>query len=274
MCGYCSQGYQAGGNARYSSYSSCSGSYSSLESAVKDYEPVQMHFVSEQHSDNEMIWHHAQHAPVYSGSRGYSGLYLQKPSESYNFMPAHFLAGIKTDAVSSKDEEQKGIVMSMARDAFKAATGKEFPNDIIVRICTESELKNAHRGEWNPGITGFSINRRGFGQSEVFAKEDELAPLMLTIGHEIGHVMTLPMPNPVDEEAKAFAFSLAWMDAIIAGNIGDISHAIKPRPAANGLHNVAFRLVSESMALGKEAIEAYYEIVSGSISIEKTMLDF
>jgi len=97
--------------------------------------------------------------------------------------------------------------------------------------------------------------------------EDELARLMLTMGHELGHIITLPMNDPRDEEAKAFAFSMAWMDAIKENNIGNLSTVINPRPAKNGLHNVAFDFVLSLIENGRKAIDVYLELIKGEVSI-------
>ena len=49
---------------------------------------------------------------------------------------------------------------------------------------------------------------------------------MLTIGHELGHVLTKTLSRHHDEEAKAYAFSLVWIDAIKKNNIANLSGAI------------------------------------------------
>ena len=102
-------------------------------------------------------------------------------------------------------------------------------------------------------------------------KEDQLARLMLTIGHEIGHVNALPLGNAVDEEAKAFAFSMDWMNAVRQNNIGGLYEAISPNPAKNGLHNRAFDFVMRLIEQGMKAVEVYLGLVKGDISIKNTI---
>ena len=199
------------------------------------------------------------------------GTYLTNRKAQEYFSPAVFLKDIPTEFITSGDEEQEKITKSLVKDAFEATTGKTLPKDLSIRICNEEQMKAFHKsnnGKWNPGIRGFSINRRGFGTSEVFVMEDELAKLMLTMGHEIGHVTSLPMSNPIDEEAKAFSFSMAWMNSIKENNIGELSTVINPRPANNGLHNVAFDFVLSLMKKGRNALEVYLELIKGETSID------
>jgi len=268
MCYNCSGGgYSSGGSASYSNMPD----YSALESAVKDYQPV-MKMSEEKHTEDIPVFHTKQ--AYNSMAEQYTeGLYLHaKSKDSMYFSPSNFVnSNVPTEFISSKDEQQNESVKSMVWQAFKAVTGKEAPKDISIRICSSEELKKFHElhgGKWSPGIRGFSLNRRGFGTSEVFVQEDELAGLMLTLGHEIGHVITLPMSNSVDEEAKAFAFSMAWMKKVKEENIGGLFEAINPMPAKNGLHNKAFDFVVEMIRMGRDALDVYLELINGEISIE------
>ena len=80
---------------------------------------------------------------------------------------------------------------------------------------------------------------------------------MLTIGHELGHVLTATLSTSHHEEAKAYAFSLLWMKVIREHNIANLGDAIvAERPAENGLHNIAFMLVREMMK--EKSIEDIY----------------
>jgi len=79
------------------------------------------------------------------------------------------------------------------QQAFEAVTGSTLPNDVLMEIVTREELRQRHEkvgGAWSPGIQGFSVNKQGFGNSSIVVKENELDKLMITIGHEIGHIMT------------------------------------------------------------------------------------
>lgn len=257
----------------YSSPASTTGmtNYSALEAAVADYSPA-VRMSEEKLEQPQRAEAMAQKDYLLKKSQKYSGgLYLDSGnSTNYYFTPDVFLNDIPTEFIKCSDDQQEELVKSLVEGAFEAATGKKMPKDIAIRICSGKELRKVHEsigGKWNPGIKGFSINKRGFGTSKIFVKEDELARLMLTVGHEIGHVITLPMKEAVDEEAKAFAFSMAWMNAIKENNIGNLSQAINPMPAVNGLHNVAFDFVVSLIEKGRRAIDVYLDLIKGEISI-------
>lgn len=270
MCYNCSGGYTAPANLSAAG----NADYSPLEATVQ-YTPVMRSSEEAAAKQPEAVIErkdYSRNAAVYT-----EGMYLSsrtRQNQNIYFAPDVFLKDIPTEFISSGDEEQNRFIMSLVESAFEAATGKTLQKDIAVRVCSEEEMKKFHEannGRWTPEIRGFSINRRGFGTSEVFVKEDELAKLMLTMGHELGHVITLPMNDPIDEEAKAFAFSMAWMNAIKENNIGSLSTVINPRPARNGLHNVAFDFVLRLIENGRKAIDVYLELIKGEVSINNTV---
>jgi hypothetical protein len=169
-------------------------------------------------------------------------------------------------------EEIKGIVM----EAFEAVTGQSFPDDIVVRVCDEDEMKKAHKsngGTWSPGIMGFALNRHPY-PSTIFIRKNHLDALMLTVGHELGHVIAPRLDDPVDEEAKAFAFELAWAKKIVENNIGNLAANFNPdfMPAANGLHDKAFAFVQRIVKKGKEALQVFLEIAKGMLHAEEKLL--
>jgi len=133
-------------------------------------------------------------------------------------------------------------------------------------------MKKAHSmfgNQWNSEIQGFAINRKDKGLiSEIFIKKGELDRIMITIGHEIGHVLTIKKDNMLDEEAKAFAFSLAWMKSIKESNIANLGTSISlSRPAMNGIHNIALDFVLDQRSDGKEALDIYYDIIAGILKV-------
>ena len=163
-------------------------------------------------------------------------------------------------------------IKEFVEESFKEVTGREFPDDVMIHVVNEKQMKKAHSmfgTNWNDGIQGFAINRKDRGlMSEVFIKKGELDRIMLTIGHEIGHVLTIKKDNMLNEEAKAFAFSLAWMKAIKEKNIANLATSISlSRPAMNGVHNIALDFVLEQRAKGREALDIYYDIIAGLIKI-------
>ena len=104
--------------------------------------------------------------------------------------------------------------------------------------------------------------------SEIFVKNDFLGRVLLTFGHELGHVLTQTLNHAQDEEAKAYAFSLAWMRLIKEHNIAGLKEAIvTERPAENGLHNVAFNFVEDLQKRGKGWWEIYQELVGRTVSV-------
>lgn len=200
----------------------------------------------------------------HSSQRGYQA------SESHtNFISEQFLLPERpwTPVIQNTSE-----IMPLVEKAFEHCTGTPFPKESIsITVCTPEQFNSIHEqsGGWSSPeaeVLGFSFNRYGNGVSEIFVKQDNLDRLMLTIGHELGHVMSPTLPNPHDEESKAFAWSLAWMEAILEHNIGGLATAINPQPAKNGLHDVAFDFVKDLLKQGKKAIEVFNDLAKGLTS--------
>jgi len=163
-------------------------------------------------------------------------------------------------------------IKEIVEEAFSAVMGRPMPSDILVHILDKEGMIKAHSApsrNWNEAIHGFAINRRSFGQlSEVFVRKGELDKIMITLGHELGHVLSKRLEKDVDEEAKAFAFSLAWMRKIKELNIGNLATAIRlGRPASNGLHDVALDFVLESVKK-QDPLEVFYALSQGSLGVK------
>ncbi|MBW2995994.1 hypothetical protein KY332_01705 [Candidatus Woesearchaeota archaeon] len=187
---------------------------------------------------------------------------VKRVSETYSHSISHFLNPVRPLSVFvGEAKEIKGFV----EEAFKALTGQEFPDDIIVRVVEEEEMKKMHPAN----VLGFAINRKHLGlPSEIFVKKDLLDRLMLTIGHELGHVLTRRLADNKDEEAKAFAFSLAWMKKIKEENIANLSTVIQlDKPAENGVHNVALDFILNLVNKGREAIKVWMGLVKGELNV-------
>ena len=164
-------------------------------------------------------------------------------------------------------------IMHYIKDTFEKTTGDPLPKDITIRICNPEELKEQHKrfgGSWSPGILGFAINDPQ--NRLIFIKENNLDELMLTIGHEIGHVLSERLTDPRDEEAKAFAFEMAWMKTIQQHNIADLSDNFVASilPANNGLHDVAFDFVIKMLDRGQEAMQLFNDLFTRETSIQRT----
>jgi hypothetical protein len=160
-------------------------------------------------------------------------------------------------------EEIRGVVI----ETFEKLTGQKFPDDIIVRVLSEEEMKKAHAangGVWSPGIMGFAINRAPY-PSAIFVRKNHLDSLMLTVGHELGHVLSERLASDLDEEAKAFAFELAWAKCIVDNDIGGLAanFNVDFMPAENGLHDKAFAFVQNTVKQGKEAMKVFWEVAKG-----------
>jgi hypothetical protein len=167
-----------------------------------------------------------------------------------------------TQFVESAEE-----IEHLVRQTFEKLTGQAFPDDIIVRVCDEEEMKKAHKangGKWNPGIMGFAMNRHPH-PSTIFVRKNHLDSLMLTVGHELGHVLSPRLESDLDEEAKAFAFELAWAKTIVENDIGGLAanFNVDFMPAENGLHDKAFAFVQNIVKQGKKALKVFWELAKG-----------
>lgn len=162
-------------------------------------------------------------------------------------------------------------IMPVIEQTFERITGQEFPFDAIrISIVDKDTLHRAHDafdGYTGEGLAGFSLNRYGKGVSEIFVKQDHLDSLLLTIGHEIGHVLSHTLPSKKDEEAKAHAFSIAWMECIRDNNISGLKPNIRLNPARNGLHDVALDFVQRLMHTGASAFDIFKTLSQGLTSM-------
>jgi hypothetical protein len=280
----CSSGMAGHCGSCYSSSSSGAG-YSALESSVQQYQgvsaPAQNYdsvsfSLAKAGGEQELIPSiqsassiFSEKAKPYSVGHYSDGAYLKKTASAQKeeaFTPSVFL---NPDRPFTKFVGESREIEEDIKEAFRLTAGKELPEDIMINICSRDELRMIHElnhGVWDDAIQGFAINRKGRGMNEVFVGRGELAHVMLTLGHEIGHVLSHTLPNPVDEEAKAFAFSLAWMNAIHEHNIAGLTACINPTPAENGVHNRAFNFVVSMIEKGKKAIDVYSDMISRSIS--------
>lgn len=184
-----------------------------------------------------------------------------------NFQPSEF---VKPKAggifVAGAEEIQDEI-----QEAFEKLMGEEFPSDIKISILPVKKFRKLCS---NPGVVGISYNRRQLGLiSEIFVLEGSLASVMLTIGHEIGHVLTPTLSDPALEEAKAYAFSFAWMDIINEFNIAGLANAfVSTLPAINGVHDKGYNLVKKMLVLGEQAYDTYRRIVLSKVNFNLNLV--
>jgi len=182
----------------------------------------------------------------------------------YAFSPDAFLRPNRAPQPFVGDAAQ---VESDVKDAFFATLGVMFPTDIRIFVLTDKEFDKqvAERS-----VVGFSLNRREFGLvSDVVVRSGARDHVLLTIGHEIGHVLTKTLSHKHNEEAKAFAFNRAWMNAIRSENIAGLKHAIVlDNPAHNGLHDVACSFVWRMIKAGRGALDVHWELVHGLMEVQ------
>jgi len=150
-------------------------------------------------------------------------------------------------------------IKEFAEEAFFRTTGMNFPDDVVVKILPAKYFRE--------GLQGFAINRKEHGQiSEVVVKEDTIDRVMVILGHELGHIMSKRLDDARSEEAKAFAFSIAWIKAIKENNIAGLSTAVCiDHPAKNGIHDIAHQFVVSMIQSGKSAMNVFKELISGEI---------
>lgn len=187
------------------------------------------------------------------------GNYLINPVQS--FRPGNFVSPVsKTKRIVATKE-----VQDLVGQTFETLTKKKMPN-FHIEVCGEKrfyKVLEEFGGIFNPGTVGFAINKL----QSIFVLENNLAELLLTIGHEIGHLMTKALLNPIDEEAKAMAFAFAWARAIKEHNIGGLEKdIILPEPARNGLHDRASMFVNDLMRTGNIELEVFEQLSRGYVS--------
>lgn len=206
--------------------------------------------------------------PVYVPSSA-KNTYLSGQKQEHVFITEdHLVQGREP----SPDIDTFSTIRDDIETAFELITGTKLTG-VSIQVLNDDSFRKKHveiTGKWDEGVQGFSINKNGKGAvDEVFVRKGPLDRTVLTIGHEIGHVMSKTLGNEHDEEAKAFAFSLAWMETIVKNNILGLKNHINPQPAKNGLHNIAFEFVADLVEKGQKAIEIFQEVALGTLSVAK-----
>ncbi len=180
----------------------------------------------------------------------------------YHFTPDLFLLPGKGGMFVGSAEDVREFV----EEAFFRLFGEQFPEDIKISILDEERFTMLAP---STNTVGMSLNRRQQGlMSEIFVRHDTLGRVLLTIGHELGHVLTPTLENQHDEEAKAYAFSLLWMETIREHDIAGLQKAlVEEIPAENGLHDIAFAFVQRMLRKGKKVSEIYTKIIAGFLPV-------
>ncbi len=201
----------------------------------------------------------------YSSSKDYDSSAIH---QRYYFSPDIFLKSDRKQVMFVGYAEQ---IKELVAETFKAMINEELPENLVISLCTVEEMISIHSsfGNWHPGILGFSLNSNGNGTSHIFVRKGELDRVMVTLGHELGHVFTRTLDIAKDEEAKAFAFCFEWVKSIKEHNIGNLSDSINLdiNPAENNLHDVAFNFVSKKVSEGIIPIDLHWDIVKRYVSL-------
>ncbi|MBW3014573.1 hypothetical protein KY335_05030 [Candidatus Woesearchaeota archaeon] len=191
--------------------------------------------------------------PISESLKSYSNFTTAHESHPI-FMPGIFTTGQRTKFVHATED-----VKEIVEETFQSMTGRELP-DFNINVCDEKTFFEHHArfgGHWSPGILGFCSHVT----KEIFVKQAELAEVIMVLGHEIGHLMSAALPNAIDEEAKAMAFTAAWAETIRKNNIGELRNAVvMHQPANNGLHNVAHHFVNRMLDAGTKAIDVFEQL--------------
>ncbi len=188
-----------------------------------------------------------------------------KIHQEYHFKPDNFLKPGKHSIFVGNAEQIRPYV----EETFSLLFNTPLPENIKISICNETEFRKIAP---HHSTIGLSINRGELGLlSEIFVLNDTLPRVLLTLGHELGHVLTKTLSNAHNEEAKAYAFSITWMNIIKQHNIANLADCIiTESPAHNGLHNIAFNFVTSLLKTGKDAWHIYRELINQKITITET----
>ncbi len=180
----------------------------------------------------------------------------------YHFQPNSFLK-LGKEGIFVGEAIQ---IQSHIEKTFEKIFNLPFPNNIKISILNEKKFRKIAS---HPSTIGVSFNSNGSSiLSEIYVLNDSLAKVMLTLGHELGHVLTPTLQNPHNEEAKAYAFSFIWMDTIRQHNIADLKNSfVEELPAHNGLHDKAYNFVQEKNQEGYSYNKVYLELVYKKLTI-------
>ncbi|RME77942.1 hypothetical protein D6774_02920 [Candidatus Woesearchaeota archaeon] len=204
--------------------------------------------------------HYASPTTLYEGNEQEEPTCIQHIDQPTTFLkpnraPTRFIG---------KAEEVKEYLL----ETWDHLMHKEFPCDIDIHILSYEAMKKHLKENFHPGILGFARNGHAtYQRSRIFVREGELDIVLETLGHELGHVLTPPLDDPVDEEAKAYAFEAAWVKKIKEFNIAGLASNFKdmPEPARNGVHDKAARFVRLTLLKKGDAKELFSAIAKRTL---------
>lgn len=155
------------------------------------------------------------------------------------------------------------------KQTFSETTKNELPRNITITVSSREELVKKNLGFLNNSVVGLSKNNED--SKDIFVVAGDMDAVMLTIGHELGHVIKKPAKTAEEEEAKAFAFEAAWAKTIFTNDIAGLRSSINSAvlsPAKNGLHDVAFNFVKNNIN-SSEPLQLFNSISRGEINAQQ-----
>ncbi|HLC20312.1 MAG TPA: hypothetical protein VJK72_05295, partial [Candidatus Nanoarchaeia archaeon] len=75
-------------------------------------------------------------------------------------------------------------ISAFIEEAFEKTTGKKLPSDILITIAQRSELITKNLAFLKESVVGLSV----IEPREIFVVSGNMDEVMLTCGHEIGHI--------------------------------------------------------------------------------------
>ncbi|PIN68481.1 hypothetical protein COV94_04390, partial [Candidatus Woesearchaeota archaeon CG11_big_fil_rev_8_21_14_0_20_57_5] len=137
------------------------------------------------------------------------------------FIADDFMAGTGRPGLQALPHH--GPLRPLLDDAFSALSGQQLPDNILVTILATLEFRQLQLvvgGRANDGVLGLSFNGNGAADSadagsalglgsaagrvmtsEIVLQKAMLARMLVVAGHELGHVLSPTLDDPVQEEA-------------------------------------------------------------------------
>jgi len=201
----------------------------------------------------------------------YENTYTSLPTSSNYYTTSQITSMFVKQHNKTRFIEDAAEIKDHIKEAFEKTTGEKLPYNLSITVTDQKTMKKIHEengGNWSDSIMGFALNSNNNGTNRIFVKKGQLADIMVTLGHEIGHIISSSLDNARDEEAKAFAFSIAWVKAIREHNIANLKDSIIiHEPALNNLHNVALDFVMSMLQKGMAALEICFNLIKGEIFV-------
>ena len=211
--------------------------------------------------------HHGEIQRMYTKHESTQVGYAPCEKVQYHIHSVQFLSPDRIPSVFVEDAKQ---VEHYVRAMVEKTTQKPFPINITIQVADPENFDRLHSsygGRTSKSVMGFSINRID-NVSTIVVRKNQLDAMLLTLAHEIGHVIAIPLRESVAEEAKAFSFELACMKTIVDYNIAGIAASIDQsilfNPAKNGLHDRAFAWVESQLREGKKALKIFFDLITTS----------